>query len=229
MFETVTAGVTIQSPQLDISEFLQLSGALDLHTLILGADTVAAGGGSKLFWRNSMFVVGPDSAGAHPGPGENLFLLHSLFRLANLSPLLSACYRKGGPLTVTDANLFLGRLHTDSFPKIFGPSENEPLDYEVTARLFAELTTKINADTGGSLTPKEVACGFINVANETMARPIRGEFLSSSKRNRAGTDLSSRCSPHRESRLLDVSAQPLVLWWSWRTARLRHCFYSRHP
>ncbi|ORY61052.1 Hydantoinase B/oxoprolinase-domain-containing protein [Leucosporidium creatinivorum] len=133
VFETVTAGVTIQSPQLDIN-------------------TVAAGGGSKLFWRNSMFVVGPDSAGAHPGP---------------------ACYRKGGPLTVTDANLYLGRLHIDSFPKIFGPSENEPLDYDVTARLFAELTAEINADTGGSLTPEEVACGFINVANETMARPIR--------------------------------------------------------
>jgi len=75
---------------------------------------------------------------------------------------------------VTDANLYLGRLHIDSFPKIFGPSENEPLDYEVTARLFAELTAEINADTGGSLTAEEVACGFINVANETMARPIRG-------------------------------------------------------
>ncbi|KAI5479281.1 5-oxoprolinase (ATP-hydrolyzing) [Pseudohyphozyma bogoriensis] len=132
-FESVTAGVTIQCPQLDIN-------------------TVAAGGGSKLFWRNQMFVVGPDSAGAHPGP---------------------ACYRKGGPLTVTDANLFLGRLHIDSFPKIFGPNENEPLDYEVTAKLFQELTDTINAEIGGSLTAHEVACGFINVANETMARPIR--------------------------------------------------------
>lgn len=77
VFETRTAGITIQSPQLDIN-------------------TVAAGGGSILFWRNGMFVVGPESASAHPGP---------------------ACYRKGGPLTVTDANLFLGRLHADSFPK----------------------------------------------------------------------------------------------------------------
>jgi len=75
VFETVTAGVTIQSPQLDISESLKL-----VFVSIFGLtrclsspiDTVAAGGGSKLFWRNSMFVVGPDSAGAHPGPGKYL-------------------------------------------------------------------------------------------------------------------------------------------------------------
>ena len=84
-FETTTAGVTIQSPQLDIN-------------------TVAAGGGSMLFFRNGLFVVGPESAGAHPGP---------------------ACYRKGGPATVTDANLFLGRLLPEFFPKIFGKNENE--------------------------------------------------------------------------------------------------------
>lgn len=78
VFETTTAGVTIQSPQLDIN-------------------TVAAGGGSRLFWKNGMFTVGPESASAHPGP---------------------ACYRKGGPLTVTDANLVLGRLLPDFFPKI---------------------------------------------------------------------------------------------------------------
>lgn len=77
VFGTTTAGITIQVPQLDIN-------------------TVAAGGGSILTYRNKIFNVGPESAGAHPGP---------------------ACYRKGGPLTVTDANLFLGRLHIDSFPK----------------------------------------------------------------------------------------------------------------
>jgi 5-oxoprolinase (ATP-hydrolysing) len=134
VFESVTAGVTIQAPQLDIS-------------------TVAAGGGSMLFYRNGLFVVGPDSASAHPGP---------------------ACYRKGGPLTVTDANLFLGRLHVDSFPKIFGKTEDQPLDYEASAKLFRELTDRINKEEGGHLTPEEVACGFIDVANETMARPIRG-------------------------------------------------------
>ncbi|KAI1642966.1 Hydantoinase B/oxoprolinase-domain-containing protein [Daldinia loculata] len=133
VFETTTAGVSIQSPQLDIN-------------------TVAAGGGSMLFWRDGLFKVGPDSAGAHPGP---------------------ASYRKGGPLTVTDANLFLGRLIPDYFPKIFGPSENLPLDIDIVVQKFEKLTAQINADTGRSMTPLEVAHGFIDVANESMSRPIR--------------------------------------------------------
>ncbi|KAK7701289.1 hypothetical protein SLS64_010332 [Diaporthe eres] len=133
VFETVTAGVSIQSPQLDIN-------------------TVAAGGGSMLFWKNGMFKVGPESAGAHPGP---------------------ASYRKGGPLTVTDANLFLGRLVPEYFPAIFGPEENLPLDSEIVAQKFDEITAKINADAGRSMTPEEVAHGFIDVANESMCRPIR--------------------------------------------------------
>ncbi|KAJ5338778.1 hypothetical protein N7452_005506 [Penicillium brevicompactum] len=138
VFETTTAGVTIQSPQLDIN-------------------TVAAGGGSRLFYRNGLFVVGPESAGAHPGP---------------------ACYRKGGPLTVTDANLFLGRLVPDFFPKIFGPDEKQELDQHASQHLFEELTKEINGELakGGQsreMTPDEVAFGFIKVANETMTRPIR--------------------------------------------------------
>ncbi|OAA55884.1 Hydantoinase B/oxoprolinase [Niveomyces insectorum RCEF 264] len=133
VFETTTAGITIQSPQLDIK-------------------TVAAGGGSILFWKNGLFVVGPESAGAHPGP---------------------ACYRKGGPLTVTDANLFLGRLLPEFFPKIFGPSANLPLDSEVVTDKFQALTAQINQETGNHLTPEEVAVGFLNVANEAMCRPIR--------------------------------------------------------
>ncbi|GME53176.1 Hydantoinase/oxoprolinase [Neofusicoccum parvum] len=138
VFETTTAGVTIQSPQLDIN-------------------TVAAGGGSRLFFRNGLFVVGPESASAHPGP---------------------ACYRKGGPLTITDANLFLGRLLPDFFPKIFGKSENEPLDAEASKKLFEELTEKINKEVAGGSKEKqmsmdEVAFGFIKIANETMTRPIR--------------------------------------------------------
>lgn len=138
VFETTTAGVTIQSPQLDIN-------------------TVAAGGGSRLFYRNGLFVVGPESAGAHPGP---------------------ACYRKGGPLTVTDANLFLGRLVPDFFPKIFGPDEKQELDQQASQHLFEELTKEINGELakGGQsreMTPDEVAFGFIKVANETMTRPIR--------------------------------------------------------
>ncbi|CDR40053.1 CYFA0S04e02608g1_1 [Cyberlindnera fabianii] len=133
VFETTTAGVTIQSPQLDIN-------------------TVAAGGGSRLFWKNGLFVVGPESASSHPGP---------------------SCYRKNGPLTVTDANLLLGRLIPEFFPKIFGPNEDESLDEAVTRKNFEELTKEINADLNSSLSVEEVAYGFIKVANETMARPIR--------------------------------------------------------
>jgi 5-oxoprolinase (ATP-hydrolysing) len=134
VFETTTAGVTIQSPQLDIN-------------------TVAAGGGSRLFFRNGLFVVGPESAGAHPGP---------------------ACYRKGGPLTVTDANLFLGRLLPDFFPRIFGKNEDEGLDESASEKLFQELTGTINAESSSKdMTADEVAYGFIKIANETMTRPIR--------------------------------------------------------
>jgi 5-oxoprolinase (ATP-hydrolysing) len=133
VFETTTAGVTIQSPQLDIN-------------------TVAAGGGSRLFFRNGLFVVGPESAGAHPGP---------------------ACYRKGGPATVTDANLFLGRLLPEFFPKIFGKNEDEGLDFEASKKVLQELTDQINEDTGKNMSIDEVAYGFLTVANEAMIRPIR--------------------------------------------------------
>lgn len=135
IFETTTAEVTIQSPQLDIN-------------------TVAAGGGSILSWRKGLFAVGPESASAHPGP---------------------ACYRKGGPLTVTDANLFLGRIVPDFFPHIFGPNENEPLDTNIVKVKFNELTDAINKDraTMKPLTAEEVAMGFLTVANEAMCRPIR--------------------------------------------------------
>ncbi|KAJ2755864.1 hypothetical protein IWQ56_006376, partial [Coemansia nantahalensis] len=143
VFETTTAGVAIQAPQLDIN-------------------TVAAGGGSRLFFRNGLMVVGPESAGAHPGP---------------------ACYRKGGPLAVTDANLVLGRLRAEHFPHIFGPSEDQPLDVDAARALFEALAADINAETrsqhaaaGRRHTDKsamEIALGFVQVANETMCRPIR--------------------------------------------------------
>jgi len=135
--ETVIAGVTIQTPQLEIN-------------------TVAAGGGSILTYKNGLFNAGPQSAAAHPGP---------------------CCYRKGGPLCVTDANLFLGRLSPNHFPKIFGPNENEPLDYEGTRKAFEKMTKEVNADIeragGNKLTIEEVALGFLNVANESMCRPVR--------------------------------------------------------
>lgn len=109
-----------------------------------------------LFWRNRLFAVGPESAGAHPGP---------------------ACYRKGGPLTITDANLFLGRIVPEYFPKIFGPNEDQPLGTEIVVELFAKLTEEINNDNRAAsraeFSPEEVALGFLRVASEVMARPIR--------------------------------------------------------
>ncbi|KAJ3755736.1 Hydantoinase B/oxoprolinase-domain-containing protein [Lentinula raphanica] len=133
VFETTTAQVTILSPSLDVS-------------------SVATGGGSRLLWQNGMFVVGPESAGAHPGP---------------------TCYRKGGPLAVTDANLLLGRLLPETFPKIFGPNEDESLDIEGTRAKFASLTENIGEIKGAKMSPEEVASGFLRVANEAMCRPIR--------------------------------------------------------
>jgi 5-oxoprolinase (ATP-hydrolysing) len=141
VFETTTAGVTIQSPQLDIN-------------------TVAAGGGSRLFFRNGLFSVGPESAGAHPGP---------------------VCYRKGGPLAITDANVMLGRIQPHLFPSIFGEDEKQPLDFNATKKAFESLTSEINAfaranpnsENSKIYTVDEVAYGFIMVANEAMARPIR--------------------------------------------------------
>lgn len=131
--ETTIAGRPINVPMLNIA-------------------TVAAGGGSILFARNGLLVVGPESAGAHPGP---------------------ACYRKGGPLTVTDANLFLGRLVLSSFPSIFGEKADEPLDSDIVSEKFKDITEDFNQQTSQQLTPEEVALGFLNVANETMSRPIR--------------------------------------------------------
>lgn len=131
------AGVRIAAPQLQI-------------------ETVAAGGGSRLFFRHGMFEVGPESAGSHPGP---------------------VCYRKNGHLTVTDANVVLGRLQPQFFPHIFGPNEDQPLDVAAAQRAFDELTTEINqwlTEHGRQpMTVEAVAAGFIDVANEVMARPIR--------------------------------------------------------
>ena len=135
--ETETAGVRIQAPQMHIK-------------------TVAAGGGSRLFFRNGLFEVGPESAGAHPGP---------------------VCYRKDGYLAVTDANLVLGRLHPNYFPKIFGPNENEALDLDASRKAFEKITAEINAYSNERELPEmsqeEVALGFLRVANEVMVRPIR--------------------------------------------------------
>ena len=133
VFETNTAGVIVQAPQLDIT-------------------TVAAGGGSICAFKQGRFVVGPESAGAHPGP---------------------MCYRKDGHLAVTDANLALGRIIPDFFPKIFGPNEDLPLDREASLAAFRRVTEDVNRSAATAKTPEEVAYGFIKVANEAMCRPIR--------------------------------------------------------
>ena len=139
VFESTTAGVTIQAPQLDIN-------------------TVAAGGGSRLFFQSGIFRVGPESAGAHPGP---------------------VCYRKGGHLAITDANAVLGRVLPDFFPKIFGPGENEPLDIAAATVAMEKVTQDVHTYSAAAQpaqpakTVDEVAMGFIRVANETMCRPIR--------------------------------------------------------
>lgn len=99
-----------------------------------------------------LFQLTRQSAGAHPGP---------------------ACYRKGGPLTITDANLFLGRLVVSSFPSIFGEKADEPLDTHVVAEKFAELAAQVNAESAVPFTPEQIAHGFLKVANESMCRPIR--------------------------------------------------------
>ena len=152
--ECETAGVRIQASQMDIR-------------------TVAAGGGSRLLFQNGLFEVGPDSVGAHPGP---------------------VCYRKNGNLAVTDANLFLGRLHPDFFPHIFGETEDQALDAEATCFAFETITKEINeyqvsgstslrfqvprsmgasSKVPCSMSEAEVAQGFLEVANEVMARAIR--------------------------------------------------------
>lgn len=124
----------------------------------LEINTVAAGGGSKLKFQLGAFRVGPESVGAHPGP---------------------VCYRKGGELAVTDANLLLGRVIPDYFPSIFGPYENEPLDLEATREAFCKLADTINSyrkeidPSSRDMGIEEIALGFIDVANEAMCRPIR--------------------------------------------------------
>lgn len=128
-FETEVAGVRIRAPMMQIH-------------------TVAAGGGSILHYDGSRFTVGPDSAGANPGP---------------------KCYRRGGPLTVTDANVMTGKLDPDLFPTIFGPNQNERLDIDSVRAAFTELAN----DIGDGRTPEDVAEGFLKIAVANMAEAVK--------------------------------------------------------
>ncbi|MGB3190995.1 MAG: hydantoinase B/oxoprolinase family protein [Limnoraphis sp.] len=132
-FETEIAGVRMRVPMMAIH-------------------TVAAGGGSIVRFDGSRYRVGPESAGANPGP---------------------ACYRKGGPLTVTDCNVMLGKIQPEFFPKVFGIDGNLALEGEIVRQKFQELATEIQAKTGDSRTPEEVATGFIAIAVENMANAIK--------------------------------------------------------
>lgn len=128
-FETEVAGVRMRAPMMRIH-------------------TVAAGGGSILHYDGARFSVGPDSAGANPGP---------------------KCYRRGGPLAVTDANVMVGKLRAENFPKIFGDNQDQPLDVDAVKAAFFELSEEI----GDGRTPEQVAEGFLSIAIENMANAIK--------------------------------------------------------
>jgi 5-oxoprolinase (ATP-hydrolysing) len=114
--------------------------------------TIAAGGGSILKFKDGRFQVGPESSGANPGP---------------------ACYRRGGPLSVTDCNVLLGKIQPQHFPSVFGPNGDEPLDVDAARSAFARLTSDINAASGTAYSPEEVAEGFLRIAVENMANAIK--------------------------------------------------------
>ena len=131
--ETMVAGVRVRAPMMLIH-------------------TVAAGGGSICRFDGARFRVGPESAGANPGP---------------------ACYRKGGPLTVTDCNVMLGKLQPELFPHVFGPGGDQPIDAEVVRRRFAELADEVAVTTGRRSPPEAIAEGFLTIAVENMANAIK--------------------------------------------------------
>ena len=132
-FETVVAGVRMRAPMMMIH-------------------TVAAGGGSVCSFDGARYRVGPESAGADPGP---------------------ACYRRGGPLCVTDCNVLLGKLQPEFFPRLFGPNQDEPLDRNAVARKFSALADEIGERTGRRPAPEEVAEGFLRIAVDNMANAIK--------------------------------------------------------
>jgi len=132
-FATEVAGVRIRAPMMKIH-------------------TVAAGGGSICSFDGARFRVGPQSAGANPGP---------------------ASYRRGGPLTVTDCNVMTGKISARWFPHVFGPDGDLPLDADVVQRKFAEVAAAVEDATGVARTPEEIAQGFLKIAVENMANAIK--------------------------------------------------------
>ncbi|MFD4900350.1 hydantoinase B/oxoprolinase family protein [Streptomyces sp. NPDC058411] len=119
---------------------------------MMSIHTVAAGGGSVLHFDGRRYRVGPDSAGADPGP---------------------ACYRRGGPLTVTDANVMLGRIRPEHFPAVFGPEGDQPLDARLVEERFEALAEEVSAAAGDTRTAAEVAAGFLEIAVLNMANAVK--------------------------------------------------------
>jgi len=132
-FETVVAGVRLRAPMMDIH-------------------TIAAGGGSICRFDGARFRVGPESAGADPGP---------------------ACYRRGGPLTVTDCNVMVGKLQPSFFPAVFGASGKEPLDKRIVEERFEALAAEVTRATGKVLSPRQIANGFLAIAVDNVANAIK--------------------------------------------------------
>jgi 5-oxoprolinase (ATP-hydrolysing) len=132
-FETVVAGVRLRAPMMNIY-------------------TVAAGGGSVCRFDGARFRVGPESAGANPGP---------------------ASYRRGGPLTITDCNVMTGKLQAEIFPAVFGPGGDQPLDAETVHGKFQALADEVAAATGRRLSPIAIAEGFLTIAVDNMANAIK--------------------------------------------------------
>jgi 5-oxoprolinase (ATP-hydrolysing) len=133
VFETQVAGVRLRAPMMSIH-------------------TVAAGGGSVLHFDGSRFRVGPDSAGANPGP---------------------ACYGRGGPLTVTDCNVLLGKIQPAFFPTVFGPQADQPLDVATVREQFTQLAQQVSQQLGMPKTPEQVAQGCLDIALANMANAIK--------------------------------------------------------
>jgi 5-oxoprolinase (ATP-hydrolysing) len=129
----------------------EIAGAR-MRVPVLAINTIAAGGGSILFFDGSSYRVGPKSAGSNPGP---------------------TCYRRGGPLAVTDANVMLGKIHPRYFPSVFGIDGNLPLDKDTVIQQFTQLAQDIQAATFNNCTPEQVAAGFIAIAVENMANAIK--------------------------------------------------------
>jgi 5-oxoprolinase (ATP-hydrolysing) len=132
-FETQVAGVRMRAPMMSIH-------------------TVAAGGGSLLQFDGARLRVGPESAGANPGP---------------------ASYRRGGPLATTDANVMLGKIQPAWFPPVFGPDGQQPLDRDVVVQRFEQLAAEVQSATGRASTPEVLAEGFLQIAIQNMANAIK--------------------------------------------------------